>query len=127
MEDVLKKKINLLVHLAKADGHFHLAERKFLEELLTKHKVSGYELTRTLQKNPEFAETEGMVEKELLLYWAFQLIKADGEIHADEVAYCKALAIKLGFQSTIVDFYKDQDLPSLDNFISEVAKYLVKS
>jgi len=126
MEDVLKKKINLLVHLANADGKFHSSERKFLEELLQTHGVKDFDFNKTAKNGSPFDDAGSIVEKEELLYWAFQLIKIDGEIHPDEIAYCKALAIKLNFMPGIVDHYKSIDLPPLNKFREEAFNYRFK-
>ena len=122
MEDIIRKKINLLVHLAKADGQFHSSERKFLEELLMSKGIQNYDFTKA-EKQSSFQDAESIVDKEELLYWALQLIQVDNKIHPDEVAYCKMLAIKLRFKPEIVDQYKDKKLPSFEKFCSEIEGY----
>jgi len=121
MDDVLKKKINLLVHLAHADGHFHATEKKFLQKLLQDNGVKKFEMRKSSDMRE--IDVSSIYEKEELLYRALQLIKADGEVHPDEVAYCKALAIKLKFLPSLIDEYIKNDLPALELFMIEASGF----
>lgn len=126
MNDVLQKKINLLVYLAKADGQFHASEKKFLRELLAEHGVTNLDLQSTDGKADVFNDASSILEKEELLFWAFQLVKVDGLIHPDEVSFCKKLAKKLKFLPDIVDTYAHEDLPTLNDFLAQSVKFRVQ-
>jgi uncharacterized tellurite resistance protein B-like protein len=123
MNNVLQKKINLLVYLAKADGQFHASEKKFLRELLAEHGVKNLDLQSTNARADVFNDASSILEKEELLFWAFQLVKADGLIHPEEVSFCKKLAKKLKFLPDIVDTYANEDLPTLNDFVAQSVKF----
>lgn len=125
MDDVLQKKINLLFYLAKADGQFHASEKKFLRELLAEHGVKNLDFQSIDGQAEVFNDTSSILGKEELLYWAFQLMKADGQIHPDEVAFCKKLVNKLKFLPTIVDTFANEDLPTLNDFVEQSMKFKI--
>jgi tellurite resistance protein len=118
MNQVLRKKINVLVHLANADGHFDVSEKAFLKDLLQEHGIDHHRLDSLKPENIDDVHT--IVEKEQVLYWALQLIKADGEIHDDELAFCKAMALKLKFVPGVIDEYAHKQLPEFQVFKKEV-------
>jgi uncharacterized membrane protein YebE (DUF533 family) len=122
MNTLLQKKINLLVHLAKADGHLDDSEKKLIQEILLE---AGEEQSVDWSQSTTGA-LDGVAQiqdKEKLLHWALRLIKIDGILHADEIAYCKALAIKLKFRPDVIDHYVNTDLPELKQFLETVGKY----
>ena len=109
MKEVVRKKLNLLVHLAKIDGQFDQSEKEVLAALLdeaglTAQELEQYEVPVNLN---DFKNSPARAD---ILYWALRIIKADGIIHADEAAYCKALAIKLNYQQEIVDHFTTTDV-----------------
>jgi uncharacterized tellurite resistance protein B-like protein len=119
MDETLRKKINLLVHLAKSDGKFHVSETAFLKDLLRKNDENDYDFeTEGLDDDP-LKSISSKLDKQELLYWCLQLIKADGIIHPDEVAFCKELSIKLNFDPLIIDTYSNKLLPTFDIFCEE--------
>jgi tellurite resistance protein len=118
MNQILKKKINLLVHLANADGHFDVSEKAFLKDLLVEQGVDHKKLESFQLDSMDDVHT--IVDKEQVLYWAIQLIKADGEIHDDELAFCKAVALKLKFVPGVIDEYAHKPLPEFAVFKKEV-------
>ena len=126
MSDVLQKKINLLVHLANADGQFHASEKKILQQILSEHGAKDYELRSFEGSAQALQDASSIIEKEELLYWAFQLVKADGYITPDEISFCKILAVKLNFLPSIVDMYATHELPPLGSFIQVAAKFKLK-
>ncbi len=120
MNETLRKKINLLVHLAKSDGKFHVSEKAFLKDLLQQKGVENFNFDAVaIQVNP-LKEMTSVPDKQELMYWCLQLIKADEVVHPDEIAYCKALAIKLKFNPKIIDKYSVEQLPSFEIFKEEL-------
>lgn len=122
MNTLLKKKINLLVHLAKADGHLDESEKKLIQEIL----VEAGEHSQVNWSQSTASSLDGVAQihdKEKLLHWALRLIKIDGILHADEIAYCKALAIKLKFRPELIDHYTNADLPELEQFAASVSRF----
>jgi uncharacterized membrane protein YebE (DUF533 family) len=121
MDQVLQKKINLLIHLANADGHMDVSERAFLKDLLTEKGIDHRNLDDFEKRGLEDVHT--IVDKEQALYWALQLVKVDGVIHTDEVAFCKAVAFRLKFLPEVVDEYVSKDLPEFAVFKKAVDPY----
>lgn len=121
MDQVLQKKINLLIHLANADGHMDVSERAFLKDLLTEKGIDHRNLDDFEKRGLEDVHT--IVDKEQALYWALQLVKVDGIIHSDEVAFCKAVAFRLKFLPEVIDEYINKDLPDFTAFKKAVDPY----
>jgi uncharacterized tellurite resistance protein B-like protein len=121
MDQLLRKKINLLVHLANADGNFDVSEKAFIKDLLTEKGVDHKQLDAFVAGSLEDMHT--IVDKEQALYWALQLVKADGVIHIDELAFCKAIAFRLKFLPEVVDEYVMKDLPEFAVFKKIVDPY----
>jgi uncharacterized membrane protein YebE (DUF533 family) len=122
MNALLEKKINLLIHLAKADGHLDESEKKLIKEILLE---AGEQNNLNWNQSTVHA-LDGLSEihdSEKLLHWALRLIKIDGILHADEIAYCKALSIKLKFKPELIDRFAHTDLPELSEFSKMVAGY----
>jgi hypothetical protein len=117
MDQVLKKKIGVLIHLANADGKFDPSEREFLNGLLKERGIENINLDTISSQN---VDINAIVEKEQILYWALQLIKADGIIHTDELAFCKAMALKLKFLPAVIDEYANKNLPDFPVFKQEI-------
>jgi uncharacterized membrane protein YebE (DUF533 family) len=121
MDALLKKKINLLIHLANADGTFDVSERAYIKDLLTEKGIDHKKLDAFEKGSLDDIHT--IVDKEQALYWALQLAKADGVIHTDELAFCKAVAFRLKFLPEIIDAYVNKELPEFSVFKKEVDPY----
>lgn len=122
MNKVLEQKINILIRLANADGHFDVTEKAFIKDLLIERGIDHRELTENLAKD-SLNDIHTIVDKEQALYWALQLVRADGILHPDELAFCKAVAFRLKFLPEVVDDYKDKALPAFNVFKKEVDPY----
>jgi len=121
MDQLLHKKINMLIHLANADGHFDVSERAFIKDLLTERGIDHKNL-EDFEKS-DLNDLHTIVNKEQALYWALQLIKVDGVIHTDEIAFCKAVAFRLKFLPEVVDEYITKDLEEFSVFKNAVDPY----
>lgn len=121
MDQVLQKKINLLIHLANADGNFDVSEKAFIKDLLTERGIDHKKMEAFERNNLHDIQT--IVDKEQALYWALQLVKIDGVIHIDEIAFCKAIAFRLKFLPAVIDEYANKDLPEFSVFKKEVDPY----
>ena len=118
MNQILEKKINILIQLANADGHFDVKEKAFIKDLLAERGVDHKQL-EALEKNA-LNEAHTIVDKEQALYWALQLAKVDGVLHPDELAFCKAVAFRLKFLPGVVDAYSTKELPEFSVFKKEI-------
>ncbi len=119
MNKVLEKKINMLIHLANADGHFDVSEKAFIKDLLIEQGVNHKELNEVLSKN-SLSDMHTIVDKEQALYWALQLARIDDVLHTDEIAFCKTVAFRLKFLPEVIDFYKNKPLPAFEQFKKDV-------
>lgn len=122
MNPVLEKKINILIQLANADGHFDVSEKAFIKDLLIEQGVNHKELNDVMSKDG-LKDIHTIVDKEQALYWALQLMKADGVLHTDELAFCKTVAFRLKFMPAVVDAFKDKTLPDFALFKQEISPY----
>ncbi len=113
MEEVIKKKLNLLVHLAKVDGQFDSSEKAALMEMLTIHGITKLDET---DQEIDLNDFKSSPSKADILYWALRIIKADGILHPDELAFCKALAMKLNYKPEIVDHFSHIQVGLLEEF-----------
>ncbi len=113
MEEIIHKKLNLLVHLAKVDGKFDRSERAVLMEMLNAHGVTKLDEP---DQEIDLNDFKSIPSKSDILYWAIRLIKADGILHPDELAFCKALAVKLNYSTDIIDHFSISELGTTVEF-----------
>lgn len=115
MNEIIRKKLNLLVHLANIDGDFDQTEHEVLESMI---KEAGGRKLDTINSSEKFNLNDlgNRIDKPDILYWALRMIKADGIIHPDESAYCKALAVKLNYKPEVIDFFTREDLGDRKDF-----------
>ena len=125
MDETLRKKVNLLVHLAKSDGKFHVSEKAFLIDLLRQRGVENFNFDSVTSEINPLKEMASILNKQELIYWCLQLIKADGIVHTDEMAYCKALAHKLKFSPAIIDKYSIEQLPLFEIFTKDLQNFIL--
>jgi hypothetical protein len=118
ISDITKKKLNLLVHLAKIDGRYDASEKKVLQEMLAENRISGFDEHRASAVLP--SEFQDELKREEILYWTIKMITADNIVHSDELAYSKALAINLGFKPGLVDFLLQEPITTLELFTARV-------
>lgn len=102
MDKTLKRKLNILIHIAKVDGKFHKAERKLLNEIVIENKLDESEFNM-LVENPEKLEVENITDKVEMMYLALKVINADNHLDEKEIEYCQELAKKLGFKPELVN------------------------
>ncbi len=114
MNELLRKKINLLVHLARIDGKLDQSEKDTLMDILKEHNIHDFNWNG--KHDVDLNDFDRAPSRSDILYLALRMVRADGVIHPDEAAYCKALAIKLEFNPDIIDRYTKSDLPVLDDF-----------
>ena len=127
MNEILRKKLNLLVHLANVDGNFEESEREVLTSMLKEAGEPNMKYSESVGHVGLDDFTDSKISKHDILYWALRLIKADGIIHADEAAYCKALAVKLNYKPEVVDFFVTNELGSRQEFKKKSLEFSSKS
>lgn len=116
MNGLIKKKLNLLVHLARIDGDFHKTEKELIL------KLAGDRVTYNEAVNSSTAavDLDGIHDKEEIMYLALKLIQADAVITEEELNFCRTLATKLGFNKSVVDQFAHSKLPSLPDFVKQL-------
>jgi uncharacterized tellurite resistance protein B-like protein len=121
MDALTRKKINLLVHLARIDGQLDVSEQDMLHQLLKDHEIAELDWKNKSRINLD--DYKNVPSKSEILFLALRMIRADGIIHPDEVAYCKALAIKLDFNPEIIDHYSHGEFPTLIDFKNQINRW----
>lgn len=117
MEESVRKKVNLLVHLARIDGNLDPSEQDTLIQILKQYGEHDFNWNK--KNEIDLNDFKGASSRADILFLALQMVRADGIIHPDEVAYCKALAIKLEFNPGIIDHYTKNEFPDLSKFKEE--------
>jgi hypothetical protein len=121
MNAILKKKLNLLVHLARIDGDFHKSEREMIFNL-----VNDMQAIDAVPRNADpFAGIEGSEDREEIFYLALKLVLADSKLTEDELKFCRTLATKLGFRDGAADRFAKTPLPDFAEFTKEVKHWCV--
>ena len=120
MNEVDKRKLNLLVHLAKVDGKYAKSERKLLQQFIAEKGLS-YDLLEEGGdldfNNDYFMEVDTKIE---LLYWMIRTIQADHIVHEKELTFGRNLASKLNFKKEIVSYYANKPMGDYQLFQSEI-------
>lgn len=119
MNGIIKKKLNLLVHLARVDGHFHKSERDMILNLVGNSK----EIDQMSSTADPLADIDTLRDKEEIFYLALKLVQADGVITEEELAFCRRLAGKLGFRETAADRFVRSPLPSMAEFVEDLSTW----
>ncbi|MEN8247431.1 MAG: hypothetical protein ABFS32_00740 [Bacteroidota bacterium] len=105
MDITLKKKINILVHLAGVDGHFDDSERAFIYNICLRHGVD-LDLIGYLIADPEPIEDIGNLPHETAMDYLTEsilLMMVDGKVLPTEVKFCLDIGERLGFERNDVD------------------------
>lgn len=105
MDIVTKKKLNILIQLAKADKDFAPVERDLIFRMAREKNYPLNEVEELID-NPEPIGTLGALserQKTDYLLSSIELILADHRVLESEVRFSQQIAIKLGFMKGVVD------------------------
>ena len=105
MDAVLRKKINILIHLAGADGHFDDSERAFIYNICLRHGVD-LDTIGDLIAEPEPIGSLGALSHTTAVDYLTEsilLMLVDGKVLPSEVLFCQDMGLRLGFQKAAVD------------------------
>lgn len=122
MDIVTRKQLNILIQLAEADKHFSSVEREKIFEIARKRKFPS-DSVRELIKNPEPIESFGALsddQKFEYLYSCIDLMLIDKRIFESEVTFCRNVAIKLGFNKSVVDFLQNEIYKHSDEKLKQI-------
>ena len=116
MNEHTKKTVNLMVHLARIDGEFHRSERLLIKELIEKEKLGSDGLLLLETEGQSIDDIDTIDDKGEILYLCLKLIQADDKISDTELAYCKDLAVKLGYKEGVIEHFVYDPLPDRNTF-----------
>lgn len=105
MDAVLRKKINILIHLAGADGHFDDSERAFIYNICLRHGVD-LDTIGDLIADPESIGSLGALSHATSVDYLTEsilLMLVDGKVLPAEILFCQDMGIRLGFSKSGVD------------------------
>lgn len=106
MDIVTKKQLNILIQLAEADKHFAKIEREMIFKIARERKFPENEVLELI-RNPEPIDSLGalsMDQKFDYLMSSIELIFIDQNVFESEVIFSKNIAIKLGFNKSVIDY-----------------------
>jgi uncharacterized tellurite resistance protein B-like protein len=106
LDIVTKSQLNILIQLAKADKEFAQEEKDIIYRVCRERNFPETKVTLMMQ-NPEPIGTLGALspnQKLQYLLSCIELVLADNKIQESEVILCQAIAIKMGFRKSIIDF-----------------------
>ncbi|MDN5212702.1 hypothetical protein QQ020_11620 [Fulvivirgaceae bacterium BMA12] len=116
-----KRKLNLLVHLARIDGKFHRAEKALLREFVNKEGLDVDDFHLLEMADEEIGDFHLIDDKKEMLFLALKLIQADDVIDKKEFTFCKEIAAKLGYNSLVIDqhAYRELDRETFDKTVND--------
>ena len=123
MERSLKRKLNILINLAKIDGQFHVSEKAMLLDLIKELRLNPKEFA-LLEDNPEKMEPYKIKDRVEMMFLALQLINADEHLDEMELSFCMDLAAQLGIKPRFVDEFAERDL-SRTEFDKEINNWWI--
>ncbi len=97
--------IRNLIGLACADGTLEKVEMNMIFNIGVKSGLTPDELSRIFDRpdSISFFPPETFRERIEQLYDLVLVMLVNGEIHENEIEVCKAMAIRLGFKTTVID------------------------
>lgn len=109
MDETIKRKLNILIYLAKIDGKFHKSEKALLEDFVCEYNLDIKDF-KSLLKNPEEMQADKIIDKAEMMYLSFKVINADKYLDEREIEFCKELAQKIGVKPEFVDHFANRNL-----------------
>jgi len=107
--------IKNLIALASADGHVDDEELALIFKIGSEIGLTREELNRIISR-PEsinFIAPSSFRERIEQLYDMVLVMMIDGEIHKNEVAFCKFIAMRLGFRPEVIDAIVNEVIESI--------------
>ncbi len=115
MNAVLKRKLNLLVHLARIDGNFHKSERDIIMSIVNDMQA----INAVPADSDPFAGIDDAEDRDEILYLALKLAHADAKVTEEELEFCRTLAVRLGYPGNTIDHFVNA-LPDFTQFVREL-------
>ncbi|MEQ8363254.1 MAG: hypothetical protein RIF39_16315 [Cyclobacteriaceae bacterium] len=124
MDSIIKKKLNLLIRLAKADGEFHRSEQKMIQAVA---QEAGVDVNITEQVNfgdDDFSISENR-DRVHVLYLTLKLILADDVVTNEELSFGREVAAKFSYKPALVDHFVNSTIPDLATFENEIREWVM--
>lgn len=124
--------LNILVQLAKVDGVVVQDEIDLIKQIGQANGMSSDEISRCFD-DPELVENLDKLsddEKYEYIYNIVQLMKIDGRLYKEEIAFCAKMASKLGYDEEVLlelmlKIYSDPEITTDKQTLkSTIQKYL---
>ena len=123
MDDFIKKKLNLLTHLAKVDGKFHKSEKALIKAIAEQAGLKPDEFHLLEPQDNGLDDLSAIDDRCEMLYLALRLMQADNKIREEEIAFCEELAKKLNYNPEVSRYYAYKKLPDREEFDHEVTRW----
>lgn len=126
--------LNLLVQLAKIDGVVVQEEIDLIKQIGKANGMSSDDISACFE-DPTLIEDLDVLtddEKYEYIYSIVQLMKIDGRLYKEELAFCAKMASKIGYSEDVLlelllKIYSDQDISAdKESLKSTIQKYLRK-
>ena len=111
MKTAQRAHLSLLVHLAKVDDEFAVVEEDMIRNIGQDYGLPE-EYIDELIKTPDAIDNLEAIAQDLdmkfrSIYDCIQMMLVDGIIHQKEIAFCHAVADKLGFSRDLIQYLTD--------------------
>lgn len=124
MNTVVKKKLNLLTHLARVDGKFHKSEREIINVIASEAGLDVDDIDAGALSNESF-ELGNEKDKSDIIYLALKLVQADGIVAEEELKFCREIALKLKYKPALIDHYVHRELPEPALFEEQIRNWKI--
>ncbi|WP_258105793.1 TerB family tellurite resistance protein [Marinoscillum sp. MHG1-6] len=126
--------LNLLVQLARIDGVVVQEEIDLIKQIGEANGMSSDDITGCFEDPTLIEDLSGLTEDEKYeyIYSIVQLMKIDGRLYKEELAFCARMASKLGYDEGVLlelmlKIYSDPHLSADKELIKDtIQEYLIK-
>lgn len=130
---MVKEQLNILINLAASDTKVEDKEAKILHMIGKANGLSRDEVDAMMKTPKPIGDLSAFSEDQKFenLYFAIQLMKADGQVFKSEIAFCEEIADKLGYKKGVVAelssrIYSDPSITSDRKLLIERARKFLK-
>ena len=130
---MVKEQLNILINLAASDTKVQDKEAKILHMIGKANGFSRDEVDAMMKTPKPIGDLSAFSEDQKFenLYFAIQLMKADGQVFKSEIAFCEEIADKLGYKKGVVAelssrIYSDPSITSDRKLLIERARKFLK-
>ncbi len=121
--------LNMLINLANIDNDLTEDERNLIYMVGKANGIAENQIDEMLECPEELPDLSTLNEEEKFehLFSVVQLMKIDKEIYLSEIKYCEDIAVKLGYQKTVISdlsskIYSDTSITSNKESLKAVVK-----